>query len=80
MAFYFRLWLALAAACITLATAADLSGDASLRWGPYRPHLYLGIRPQIPKTLLMGLMWARYEAGHGALKSIPPFSGVSGGA
>ncbi|KAK4165149.1 glycoside hydrolase [Cladorrhinum sp. PSN259] len=27
-------------------------------WGPYRPNLYLGVRPLIPKTLLMGVMWA----------------------
>ncbi|KAK3312444.1 glycoside hydrolase family 63 protein, partial [Apodospora peruviana] len=30
-------------------------------WGPYRPNLYFGVRPQIPDTLLMGLMWA---SGH----------------
>ncbi len=33
----------------------------SLRWGPYRPHMYLGIRPLVPKTLLMGLMWGHAE-------------------
>ncbi|KAI3330905.1 glycoside hydrolase family 63 protein [Ustulina deusta] len=27
-------------------------------WGPYRPNLYFGLRPQIPETLLVGLMWA----------------------
>ncbi|KAK4111173.1 glycoside hydrolase family 63 protein [Canariomyces notabilis] len=27
-------------------------------WGPYRPNLYFGVRPQVPETLLMGLMWA----------------------
>ncbi|CAH0055870.1 unnamed protein product, partial [Clonostachys solani] len=27
-------------------------------WGPYRPNLYFGVRPQIPESLLMGLMWA----------------------
>ncbi|KAI3327053.1 glycoside hydrolase family 63 protein [Xylariaceae sp. AK1471] len=27
-------------------------------WGPYRPNLYFGLRPRIPKTLLVGLMWA----------------------
>ncbi|POS73918.1 mannosyl-oligosaccharide glucosidase [Diaporthe helianthi] len=27
-------------------------------WGPYRPNLYFGVRPQIPETLLMGLIWA----------------------
>jgi len=27
-------------------------------WGPYRPNLYFGVRPQVSETLLMGLMWA----------------------
>ncbi|KAH8896041.1 glycoside hydrolase [Thozetella sp. PMI_491] len=27
-------------------------------WGPYRPNLYFGVRPQIPNSFLMGLMWA----------------------
>jgi mannosyl-oligosaccharide glucosidase len=31
--------------------------EASLRWGPYRPNLYFGIRPTTPRTLLAGLMW-----------------------
>ena len=26
-------------------------------WGPYRPGLYFGVRPQISETLLMGMMW-----------------------
>ncbi|KAF2108891.1 glycoside hydrolase [Lophiotrema nucula] len=32
--------------------------DKALRWGPYRPNLYFGVRPQAPKTMLAGLMWA----------------------
>lgn len=45
-------------------TAATSTGqlsatnNASLLWGPYRPNLYLGIRPRIPESLLMGLMWS----------------------
>ena len=35
------------------------SDDAALRWGPYRPNLYFGVRPQIPDTLLMGMMWGQ---------------------
>ncbi|KAK0712122.1 glycoside hydrolase [Lasiosphaeris hirsuta] len=31
-------------------------------WGPYRPNLYFGVRPQVPDTLLMGLMWASGES------------------
>lgn len=32
-------------------------GNSSLLWGPYRPNLYMGIRPRGPESLLMGLMW-----------------------
>ena len=33
----------------------------SLLWGPYRPNVYFGVRPRIPKSLMGGLMWARVE-------------------
>ena len=62
-------WLAVLVVLASLASAA--SGDAavlineisrtsnqSLLWGPYRPNLYFGIRPRIPKSLMTGLMWA----------------------
>jgi hypothetical protein len=35
--------------------------NASLLWGPYRPNLYFGVRPRIPKSLMGGLMWTRVE-------------------
>jgi mannosyl-oligosaccharide glucosidase len=35
--------------------------NASLLWGPYRPNLYLGIRPRLPKSLLVGLMWSNAD-------------------
>lgn len=35
--------------------------DKSLLWGPYRPNLYFGVRPRIPKSLLAGLMWAKVD-------------------
>ena len=35
--------------------------DESLLWGPYRPNLYLGIRPRISHSLLMGLMWSSLD-------------------
>ena len=35
--------------------------EESLLWGPYRPNLYLGIRPRIPNSLLMGLMWSNAD-------------------
>jgi len=33
----------------------------SLLWGPYRPNLYFGVRPRIPKSLMGGLLWTRVE-------------------
>ncbi|VUC23532.1 unnamed protein product [Clonostachys rosea] len=39
-------------------------------WGPYRPNLYFGVRPQIPESLLMGLMWANGTDKAGLLNSI----------
>ena len=44
------------------ATSANgVASNGSLLWGPYRPNLYFGIRPRIPKSLLIGLMWARVD-------------------
>ncbi len=37
------------------------SSNESLLWGPYRPNLYFGVRPRIPKSLLTGLLWAKVE-------------------
>ncbi|KAH9842283.1 glycoside hydrolase family 63 protein [Teratosphaeria destructans] len=33
----------------------------SLLWGPYRPNLYFGVRPRLPKSLTTGLLWGRVE-------------------
>lgn len=35
--------------------------NESLLWGPYRPNLYFGVRPRIPKSLTTGLLWARTD-------------------
>ncbi|KAL1880220.1 hypothetical protein VTK73DRAFT_6048 [Phialemonium thermophilum] len=35
--------------------------NQSLLWGPYRPNLYFGIRPRVPKSLMTGLMWGKIE-------------------
>ena len=35
--------------------------NQSLLWGPYRPNLYFGVRPRIPKSFMGGLMWARVD-------------------
>jgi mannosyl-oligosaccharide glucosidase len=37
------------------------SNNASLLWGAYRPNLYMGIRPRMPDSLLLGLMWGKSE-------------------
>ena len=26
-------------------------------WGAYRPNLYFGLRPRLPKSLMTGLLW-----------------------
>lgn len=41
-------------------------------WGPYRPNLYFAIRPQVPETLLMGLMWAGGDNKTALLSSTRP--------
>ncbi|KAF2878582.1 glycoside hydrolase [Massariosphaeria phaeospora] len=49
----------------TLASAQvaeiERASNASLLWGPYRPNLYFGVRPRIPKSLMGGLLWTRVE-------------------
>ena len=49
-----------------------MTNDTALRWGPYRPNLYLGFRPLIPETLLMGLMWANGDSEEALLRSEAP--------
>ena len=29
----------------------------SLLWGTFRPNLYFGLRPQLPQSLMTGLVW-----------------------
>lgn len=45
------------------AQVADIekATNASLLWGPYRPNLYFGVRPRIPKSVMGGLLWTRVE-------------------
>lgn len=42
-------------------TAIEKASNDSLLWGPYRPNLYFGVRPRIPKSLMTGLLWTRVE-------------------
>ena len=48
-------WLLLALAATAAAQSSNVS--ESLMWGAYRPNLYFGTRPQIPQSLMTGLMW-----------------------
>ncbi|KAG6035836.1 hypothetical protein E4U41_005900 [Claviceps citrina] len=65
----------LVAAAVLAAKGATATGDASmlmsevgrqnnesLLWGPYKPNLYFGVRPRLPKSLWTGLMWGRMES------------------
>lgn len=56
----------LVASLTTLIAAQDASvfskaSNDSLLWGPYRPNLYFGIRPRLPKSLMTALLWGRVE-------------------
>ncbi|KAF2278089.1 glycoside hydrolase [Westerdykella ornata] len=51
-----------------LPDAIDSRNVSSLLWGPYRPNLYLGIRPRVPESVFMGLMWANFDEGHKSLR------------
>ena len=37
------------------------ASNESLLWGPYKPNLYFGVRPKIPKSLSAGLMWVKAD-------------------
>ena len=45
--------------------------NESLLWGPYRPNLYFGVRPRIPKSLITGLLWAKVDSFQGVQNSKP---------
>jgi mannosyl-oligosaccharide glucosidase len=53
-----------------LAEVSSSSTEAEWQtWGPYRPNLYFGVRPLVPESFLMGLMWASGESQSEMLKS-----------
>lgn len=37
------------------------ASNDTLLWGPYRPNLYFGVRPRIPKSIMTGLLWGQVE-------------------
>ncbi len=45
------------------------TSNQSLLWGPYRPNLYFGVRPRIPKSLMTGLLWAKVDSFQGVQNS-----------
>ena len=52
------------------------AGNDSLLWGPYKPNLYFGVRPRLPKSLSAGLMWARVDDYSSVQYSEPVLPGV----
>jgi mannosyl-oligosaccharide glucosidase len=36
---------------------SNITDEGSMLWGAYRPNLYFGLRPQIPQSLMTGLLW-----------------------
>ena len=55
-------WYALVAPAISKRVDSSLyANEAPLLWGPYRPNLYLGIRPRVPESLVAGLMWGKLD-------------------
>jgi mannosyl-oligosaccharide glucosidase len=68
MAAAFAVLVALLATCIIadgsesiLINEVGRNSNQSLLWGPYRPNLYFGVRPRIPKSFMGGLMWAKVD-------------------
>ena len=51
-----------------LSKNAKLSNE-SLLWGPYRPNLYFGVKPRLPKSISTGLLWAKVDDFRGAQES-----------
>jgi mannosyl-oligosaccharide glucosidase len=49
-------WILVAAAPLAC-SAASATNDSALLWGAYRPNLYFGLRPQLPQSLMTGLVW-----------------------
>lgn len=59
---------------LLLSTSEGLSeaDDASLLWGPYRPNLYVGIRPRLRVSLVAGLMWSNADSFTSLFTSMYP--------
>src|SRR5690606_21158033 len=42
-------------------TDSQRASNHSLLWGPYRPQVYFGVKPRLPKSITTGLMWSRVD-------------------
>ncbi|WFD21568.1 mannosyl-oligosaccharide glucosidase [Malassezia equina] len=54
----------LLALCTVASAAVAIDSNTSTVWGTYRPQLFFGLRPQVPRSLVTGLAWfstADYE-------------------
>jgi mannosyl-oligosaccharide glucosidase len=60
-------WLPVATASSSTEGASILvnevakANNQSLLWGPYKPNLYFGVQPRIPKSFAGGLLWAKVD-------------------
>ncbi|EEB09180.1 glucosidase I Gls1 [Schizosaccharomyces japonicus yFS275] len=57
------------ARCESLLDDVVKRSNDSLLWGAYRPNLYVGVRPRIPKSLMAGLMWTNVDT-YGSISRI----------
>ena len=64
---YFSIESAKATQEVLAEDAKSLNG--SLLWGPYKPNLYFGVRPRLPKSLTAGLIWAKVDSYEGIQQS-----------
>jgi mannosyl-oligosaccharide glucosidase len=44
-----------------LLNEVERASNDTLLWGPYKPNLYFGVRPRIPKSLAAGLLWVKAD-------------------
>lgn len=43
------------------ASVFSKASNDTLLWGPYKPNLYFGVRPRIPKSVMTGLLWGQVD-------------------
>jgi mannosyl-oligosaccharide glucosidase len=54
------------------------AANETLLWGPYRPNLYFGVRPRLPKSFMGGLMWANVDTVEDLQHSMSPLQSPRG--